>query len=293
MWSVSWIFLLLLKFSHVKISFSALDSYWIELIGFIIYTYSPPLIQETSNYPPIKLFINTFSLGIHSKMQYGQTRCTKALIAKLIIILILRRNISTTTSQLVKNNFHNSEKLAKYFSDPCLFWPKTFLLKCDARELSRNLFLLRWKALELSRNPLLLRWKALLLSIVRWERLLYMYLIGHPAKAQARKINLNIPFLIWRWMAKDIKTLNQYEHLRYPKLIMWILKNNVANTHCNYYKYSLGMINETTIIKSRPPRRITRPPRGLGSSYPPEEASNDVLVGSIYKEKHSLSSKQE
>nr|CAD1838508.1 unnamed protein product [Ananas comosus var. bracteatus] len=97
-------------------------------------------------------------------------------------------------------------------------------------------------------------------KVVRWKRLLYMYLLGHANEVRLRGINLNVPFFIWHRMAQDIKTSNQNGRLPYPLLIMRILWEHGVDAHCSSYEHSLGMINETTLIKSRtllrcPPRR--------------------------------------
>lgn len=34
-------------------------------------------------------------------------------------------------------------------------------------------------------------------KVVRWDRMLYMYLLGQPDVVRAKEINLNVPFLVW------------------------------------------------------------------------------------------------
>lgn len=89
-------------------------------------------------------------------------------------------------------------------------------------------------------------------KIVRWDRLLYMYLVGHPAEAEG--LNINIPFLIWHRMARDVKSCSSHERLPYPMLIMRILRVHCVDTSCSTYEQGLGMIDASTVAKSAPPK---------------------------------------
>ncbi|XP_020082407.1 uncharacterized protein LOC109706012 [Ananas comosus] len=141
-------------------------------------------------------------------------------------------------------------------------------------------------------------------KVVCWDRMLYMYLVGMPNVVRDRKINLNVPFLVWRRMAKDIKTSSQSERLPYPLIIMRILRVFDVDTRCSSYEHSLGVISETMFIKSSvqlqsqrsPPRRSSQqrstPPSG--PSRPSAEVSKEEMsVSSVYREQQRLSLEQE
>ncbi|XP_020106074.1 uncharacterized protein LOC109722423 isoform X2 [Ananas comosus] len=83
---------------------------------------------------------------------------------------------------------------------------------------------------------------------IRWDRLVLLYLLGHPERAEG--LNVNIPFLMWQKMTHVIQSSGQRELLPFPILITRILESNEVDTTCNKYDYGLGPIDGVTLAKS-------------------------------------------
>ncbi len=115
-----------------------------------------------------------------------------------------------------------------------------------------------------------------------------MYLVGQSVEAKG--LNLNILYIVWSRMTKDMKTPHPSEHLPFPLIIMRILRAHKIDTQFTNYRHSLGMINESTVIKSLPrlvedalPAQTT--PHAFGSSRSPIDTSeDDASITSIYRE---------
>ncbi len=142
-------------------------------------------------------------------------------------------------------------------------------------------------------------------KVLRWDRMIFLYLLGHPLAA--RGLNINIPYIIWNRMARYVEHPHQTERLPFPMIIVWILRKFNVDISSGSYLHSLGMINDSTIVKSlstRPsetptPPRSKRPaaaPAASTAQARPASASaseDDASVTSIYREQQRLSSEQE
>ncbi|XP_020091225.1 uncharacterized protein LOC109712202 [Ananas comosus] len=83
---------------------------------------------------------------------------------------------------------------------------------------------------------------------IRWDRLVLLYLLGHPERADG--LNINVPFLMWQKMAHVIQASRQRVLLLFPILITRILQANGVDITCNKYDYGLGPIDGVTLAKS-------------------------------------------
>ncbi len=138
-------------------------------------------------------------------------------------------------------------------------------------------------------------------KVLRWDRMLFLYLLGHPTAALGS--NFNIPYLIWSRMARYVESAHPTERLPFPMIIMRILGKYDVDTGSSAYMHSLGAINDTTIVKSlstrkdetpTPPRR--KKPASTSAQPAPAATStseDDASITSIYKEQQQLSSEQE
>ncbi|XP_020092184.1 uncharacterized protein LOC109712827 [Ananas comosus] len=102
---------------------------------------------------------------------------------------------------------------------------------------------------------------------IRRERLVLLYLLGHPE--QARGLNINIPFLIWQRMIHVIQGATRRDLLSFPVLITRILQANGVDTSCDKYDVGFGPIDSVTWAKSVSTLKSFHQTKG-----PPPEASS-------------------
>ncbi|XP_020080535.1 uncharacterized protein LOC109704188 isoform X2 [Ananas comosus] len=83
---------------------------------------------------------------------------------------------------------------------------------------------------------------------IRWDRLVLLYLLGHPE--QAYGLNVNIPFLMWQRMVHVIQASARRDLLPFSLLITMILQENGVDVSCEKYDFGLGPIDAVTWAKS-------------------------------------------
>ncbi|XP_020081309.1 uncharacterized protein LOC109710913 [Ananas comosus] len=136
---------------------------------------------------------------------------------------------------------------------------------------------------------------------IRWDRLLLLFLLGHPR--QAHGLNINIPFLMWQRMIHVIQASARRDLLPFPLLITRILQDSGVDVSCEKYDYGLGPIDAVTWAKSVSTLKSFQQTKGSSrpapSQAPPPRAEREgssssggvITVESLHHEVRSMKKK--
>ncbi len=120
-------------------------------------------------------------------------------------------------------------------------------------------------------------------KVLRWDRMIFLYFLGHPLAAQG--LNVNIPYIIWNRMARYVEHPHQSERLPFFVIIMRILRKFDVDISSPSYMHSQRTISDSTIIKSlftRPSETPTPPMSNRPASVSVSEGTASLTL--IYRD---------